>query len=956
MDQTSEIRFGPFRLLGLSGPLLRDEQQIKLQPKATALLWMLARQPGVVVTKSTLMDALWPGAIVGDDALTFQVQALRRAIETDPGDPQYLMTVHRVGFRLDAPKSPDTQVSSTPFVGRIAELESLHAMYLRACAGQRQIAFISGEAGIGKSTLLEHFIAKDRKVQHQAFFGQCVEQRGSHEAFLPILEALERLVRAAPDDRVIQLLQRHAPTWLLQMPGLMEPAEYAKLKQQTSGANQQRMLREIMEALEQLSSKEPLILVLEDLHWSDSATLDLLLKLAQRREPAQLMMLCSYRPVDAIIHDHPIRKLQLDLKVRGLCSEISLQALQANEVQQYLLQRLGESNTTQEQMTQIALRSGGHPLFMTHIANDIQDYKKDSQQITEALSNSVPASLRALIELQLSRLSINEQLVVEAASVSGVEFCAASVASATGLTMEAVEIVCERLIKQQHFLQDAGVIAWPDGTVSGNYRFRHALYEQTLLERLVASRLVRMHRQIAERMELAYGKRSPEIAAELTQHFEASGLHLKAAVYCMHSARTALRRFSPEQTLAHAEHGLRLLSKLESGADTYSLELSLHLLAAFSLQAQHGYTHSAIPPHLKRIENLLVHIEDPGLLESALAALWMSYHLKAEFNEALSHAEETLQLGTLLHNDSLTCAGLARSSISYQMLGQFIDADRLSQSAMKLVHAGMKKTEGNEYNPACAALGSSAQTRWMIGYPDLALQRAKQAITCIQADGNTFVECLAHMSWLNITLLYLRDFAALHDSCTQLIALCERHNAREALTGARIQISISRCFRGEPDTGLPQLRQALEDQRALGIFNLPIGHMHEALCCMQLGRIDEARTAVDRGLAIVNQHNLRVWETELLRMDGELLLLEQPKNISAGEKRLLETLEINQKRGALSLELRTAMSLGRLWQRQKKSAQAIKLLKPIYSRFTEGFETADLLDAKDLLAKLGSKR
>jgi tetratricopeptide (TPR) repeat protein len=816
--------------------------------------------------------------------------------------------------------------------------------------------FITGEAGSGKSTLLENFLLSldKRGAEIQISRGQCIEHNGAGEAYLPVLEALGRLLRNSGDEQQINLLRRVAPTWLLQWPSLLEPADHARLKRQTAGAQNDRMLREMAEGLDLLAAERPLILLLEDLHWSDVSTLDLLTMVAQRRERAKLLILCSFRPVDAIVSIHPIRTMSQTLVTRGQASELLLGYLRSEDVALYLTRRFDHQPPSATTLSRLYERSAGHPLYLTQLSDYlIQSGITALTELPSDLDNALPPGLRDLIDLQLTQLPDTQLQLLEVASLCGMEFAAASVAVGMKLPIEEIERHCEYLAQQGRFIQSHGLAIWPDGTASGEYQFRHALYENVLRHRIAESRSARLQRQIAEHLEQAYGARSPEIATQLTQHYEAGGLKLKAALYGMHGARAALQRFDTAQALAQAERSLKLLSTVNHDPGNDVLDATLNLLSIHALHARHGYMHSEIAHHLQRVEQLLLHIEDPGLLETALGTLWLSYHMRAEFHQALKYAEETQELGVLMRKQSLECMGLAWRSLSLQMLGQYSAADRFSQQAMRHISDASQHTEGSEYSWIATTLTSSALIRWLFGQPDLALQQAQQALDHYHAIGNPYLACLTRMVMLNIVLVYRRDYAALQESCERLIPLCERIGARDALLGARIQIAISRCFTGYADTGLPQLRQALAEQSTFGLFNLVFGYVHEAQCCMQLGRLDEARNAVRLAAQIVENHNMRGWESEVLRTDGELLLLEHPKKTAGGEARLLEALTMTRDRRALSLELRTAMSLARHWHRQKKTTQALDLLQPIYARFTEGFDTPDLMDAKQLMQTLG---
>src|SRR5262249_39920819 len=238
-------------------------------------------------------------------------------------------------------------------VGRDTELARLHGWLAKALGGTRQVVFVTGEPGIGKTTLVDAFLSGDRGQGTGDSIhsltdtrspspvpwiarGQCIEHYGAGEAYLPVLEALGQLCRQPGGEQVVALLSRYAPTWLVQMPALVSDAEFEALQRKVQGATRERMLREIAEALEALTGERPLVLVIEDVHWSDHSTLDLLSLLAQRRGPARFLLLATYRPADVVVSRHPLCAMKQELQVHGQCEELPLGFLTVTEVSQYV--------------------------------------------------------------------------------------------------------------------------------------------------------------------------------------------------------------------------------------------------------------------------------------------------------------------------------------------------------------------------------------------------------------------------------------------------------------------------------------------------------------------------------------------------------------------------------------------------------------------------------------------
>jgi predicted ATPase/DNA-binding winged helix-turn-helix (wHTH) protein len=505
------LRFGPYRLDASNERLQRGNQVVRLTGKAFAVLCYLLGRPGQLVTREELFRAVWPETVVSDAALTTCIKEIRKALKDQTKTPQYIETVHRRGFRFIARLAPASQPAQSPrskgqnlqsqpapspqhpthsFVGREAELARLHGWFERALAGERQFVFITGEPGIGKTVVIEMFLNQIvTKEQLRVGRGQCVEQYGAGEAYLPVLEALGRLCRELHGQHLIQLLDQYAPTWLIQMPTLLRANELDALHRKTAGMTQQRMFREMAETLEAFTAEHPLILVLEDLHWSDYSTLELLAFLARRREAARLLVMSTYRPVEVLTHEHPLKGVKQELSLHGQCEELPLDFLTEAAVEEYLTARFDFGVQHAEPWRNLARlihqHTDGNPLFMVNVTNHFVNQEvittvagewklRDGFEDVEV---GVPESLRQLIEQQIGQVRTEERAVLEAASVAGVEFPAAAVATGIGMEEEAVEEVCEALVRRGQLLRSTGTTEWPDGILSARYGFIHTLYQ-----------------------------------------------------------------------------------------------------------------------------------------------------------------------------------------------------------------------------------------------------------------------------------------------------------------------------------------------------------------------------------------------------------------------------------------------------------------------------------------------
>src|SRR5258707_5757017 len=339
-------RFLSFRLDTANQCLWRGEATADLTPKAFDVLRYLVEHAGRLVTPDELLEALWPDIYINPEGLRRYIQEIRKALGDRPDKPVFIKTLLKRGYQFIAPVIEEntaqpldlTLESASKIVGREPALCELDRCLGKAVRGQRQMVFVTGELGIGKTTLVDEFQrrAAATALSLRISCGQCVEGDGSQEAYYPMLEALGVLGRGSGRESLVQTLAEQAPTWLVQFPALLKQEHREMLQREILGATRERMMREICEALETITSESPLLLVFEDLHWADHCTVDLLSALARRRSPARLMVIGTWRPVDIVLSDHPLKGLKQDLLAHQLCREIALEPLGEADITEYL--------------------------------------------------------------------------------------------------------------------------------------------------------------------------------------------------------------------------------------------------------------------------------------------------------------------------------------------------------------------------------------------------------------------------------------------------------------------------------------------------------------------------------------------------------------------------------------------------------------------------------------------
>jgi DNA-binding winged helix-turn-helix (wHTH) protein len=457
MQVPQSLVFGPFRLDRHDERLWRGREVIPLPPKSFAVLCRLVTNAGQLVSKEALLEAVWPETAVSEAVLTVAIRRLRRGLGDHARTPQFIETVHSRGYRFIAPVAVAEPSAGRPvgmealrptpssrfqypqhFVGRDTELAQLAQWWATARQGTRQVGIIAGEPGIGKTALVEAFVAQVRATEDVwVGHGQCLDHYGVGEAYLPLLEALGRLGREPEGERLVAVLRQYAPSWLVQMPGLLPPREWERLQRTVGGATQPRMLRECTEALDTLTTVRPLLLVLEDLHWSDVSTLAWLVYVARRPDPARLCVIGTYRPADAIVRAHPIRHVMAELLQHQQAAALALETLSAGDVMAYCCQRWRVPSLATALAPVLYQRTSGHPLFLVTIVDDLQRqgrlYEDSAGEevatAVETLTHAVPASLRHIIVQHLHQVRPDDHVLLAAASMAGRTFSTAEVAA-----------------------------------------------------------------------------------------------------------------------------------------------------------------------------------------------------------------------------------------------------------------------------------------------------------------------------------------------------------------------------------------------------------------------------------------------------------------------------------------------------------------------------------------------
>jgi DNA-binding winged helix-turn-helix (wHTH) protein/tetratricopeptide (TPR) repeat protein len=886
------LRFHPFELDERQARLTRAGAPVALAPRAFEVLCTLARAPGQLVRKDELLDAVWGHRHVSESVLKTIVSELRAALGDDARQPRFIETASRRGYRfiaaLQAPAAPSAAVSSAvptgstmaaapasmqpSLIGRDAARTQLDTAWRAAAAGRRQIVWLTGEAGIGKTTLIEHAIAA-LASQATVAHGQCVEQHGAGEPYLPILEALAGLCR--DDPALVALLRSVAPTWLLQLPWLTADDEREALRRQLTGIGQERMLREFGEWLDRATQQRALVLVTEDLHWSDHATLRLLDHVARRRAPARLLWLASFRVAEVIAADHPLKALRHELRLHRLASEIALDPFSEREVAAYVARRLDAPAIPEALARALHERTDGLPLF---VASVVDDWAAQGLRATDASASAlpgapVPENLAGVIDQQIERLAPAERQLLEAASVCGVEFGSVTLADVMSADAGAIGARCDELARRQQWLSARAIDPQRDGSLGARYVFRHALYHQVFYQRIGALARAQLHRSVAESMGRCRGSGIEVSAVELAMHYELSHDVPSALRHYALAAESALQHFAPLEAMTLTQHALTLLPGCPD--ERLRLELEMALLGPRSVAASQveGVTAPATVVTFERLEQLC-----ELLPEKATRALEMGYgwslFVRGEYERALQRARRKLVLAEQRADRVLHVAACNLTGATLTYRGELSEARRWLEQ-------GVAATEGLGDALASALtvvdLEVSLRARLamllaLLGEVAPALQQIALAHARVETVRQPYSRRLV---WIFEGFMSARlgQPERVRELAEQMERIASDHSIAQADGPVRWLMGWARARLGDPLGGHTLIVEGFTIDHRVGVMrgrSGVLGYAAEAL--ILAGRWDEAQAQVDDAMAFAKRLGERLHAPDLLLLTARIAL------------------------------------------------------------------------------------
>jgi predicted ATPase len=843
----------------------------------------------------------------------------------------------------------------TPLVGRDSEVTVLRERWEQVKDGMGQVILLSGEAGIGKSRLVRVLKEHVAEEPHTRWECRC-SLYYQNTALYPLIDLFPRALNWHPDDGPDEKLRKleHAlrqyalpldesVPLLATLLSLSLPTERYPLLSLTPQRQRQKTLEVLLALFLERAAQQPVFFIVEDLHWIDPSTLELLTLLLDQVPTARLLTLFTCRPEFPVPWTHRVSLTQLTLGRLG-----------RPQVEAMVTRVLHGKALPPEVVEQIVAKTDGVPLFVEELTKMVLESgllqeREERYELTGPLPPlAIPATLHDSLMARLDRLTTVKAAVQLGATI-GRQFSYEVLQAVAPLDEAALQHSLRQLVEAE--------IVYQRGVGSqALYTFKHALIQDAAYQSLLRSTRQQYHQRIAQVLETRFGQTAETQPELLAHHYTEAGLFEQAIGYWQRAGRQAARRSAHMEAIAHLTKGLELLLRLPETPARAQDELALQIALGASLVITKGYTAPTAERAYARARALCQQVGDVAQLSRVLFALWAIYANRAEHRTAWELAAELLTLAQRLHNPTTLLVAHHTVGSTLYWLGE------LTQARDSLEHAlALEAHQPQAHDAAATALvarvanyGYTAWTLWLLGYPEQAQQRNHQALVLAHALAHPFSQVVALLYAATFYLLRREGLAAQEHAETEL-ALATAQGFPFWVAGGTIVRGWALAAQGQTAEGIAQMRQGIAAWRALGasvVLSTYLATLAEV--CRQVGQLGDAQHLLIEAQTLVDTTGERYWEAEVYRLQGELLVQASRGKTREAEERFHQALGIARRQQAKSLELRAAMSLSRLWQHQGKQAEARQLLAPIYNWFTEGFDTTDLQEAKTLLEHLGT--
>jgi class 3 adenylate cyclase/tetratricopeptide (TPR) repeat protein len=826
------------------------------------------------------------------------------------------------------------------FVGRENELRLLMSCWERAVAGEGQVVLIIGEPGIGKSRLVQRFHEQIAGKPHswvEAAAGPFFQNTPFHSVADIIRELLAWRGDEAKEEQLNQLERalesmafKPAEALPLIAP-LLNLATQAKYPPSSLSPEEQRrrLLATLVEWVLGVAQKRPTIVAIEDLHWVDPSTLELIQLLVERGATARLLLLFTARP------EFHAKWLERDSH-----TQITLDRLSARNVRAMVKEITARKALPDEMIAAVVERTDGVPLFIEELTRTLLEADG-----AELRPREIPATLHDSLLARLDRLGSAKD-VAQFGAVIGREFSYALLHAVHPAPDSHLQVALEALSNAE-LLYVRGI---PPESV---YGFRHALIQDAAYETLLRTRRREIHRHVAN----VISQRSPDIAEAqpeiLAHHYTEAGLAAEAVPYWVRAGEGMSRRSAHIEAIRHLTKGLQLLHTLPENRERAQQELALQMAMGASKLATSGLATPETGQAYSRARELCSQLGESSQLFRALLGLRFYYTALGELQAARELGEQMLQLAQGAADTELIVEANYALSVPLHFLGEFVSARAHLEQSIELYDPDRHRDHAVRYgqDPGVVARALLGWLLWELGYPDRALEKTREALSLARGLSHPFT--LAYALILSSTiLLWRRDSGAVIELTDDLIPLCREQGFSSVLTSGTLVRDGALIAQGkEEEIAMKPWEPAW--LRITGSQSYVTGHLARSVDAhVKTGDVDAGMRLLAEAIARAESTEERYCEAELYRLKGELL--RKHHSDAEAEQSFRTAIRIAQGQSAKSFQLRATMSLAALLRDRGRQEDAHVMLVDIYNWFTEGFSTADLKDARALLDELAN--
>ena len=910
-------------------------------PNMAARLQGLADHDTVVISEAT--SALVKGYFITQDRGTHVLKGVDTPVRV-----LQVLGESVAQSRLEAAEA----TGLTPLVGREAEVTLLRECWARSSVGLGQVVLLSGEAGVGKSRLVRALTERVAAEHNPRPTLRCSPYH-TNSAFHPVIEHLQRLLRWQRDDPPeARLAALEKAVLAVELPlaevvppvaallSLPLPAHYPLMTM--SPQRQKQKTQEALVAwLLAEAAHRPVLSVWEDLHWADPSTLELLEQILERVPTARLLLVLTCRP-----------EFRPAWALRSHVTPLTLTRLSRVQVEEMVQRVTGEKSLPAEVVRQIVAKTDGIPLFVEELVKTILEAGLVREEAGHYVLSgtlpplAIPATLQDALMARLDRLAPVKD-VAQLAAVLGREFMYETLRAVAPLEEETLRQGLEQLVDAELLFQRGTL---PQAT----YVFKHALIRDAAYESLLRSTRQQYHQRIAQVLELQSAEATsipPELVAH---HYTEAGLGAQAIPYWQRAGQRAIERSAHLEAIAHLTKGLEVLATLPDTPERTRSELDFQLTLGPAWMVIKGWSDSEAKRIYTRARELCQLTGETPQLFPTLWGLWIFYAGRGELGTARELGEQLLALAERVHEPMLLLQACHALGPTLFWLGELeLAQPRLRHGIAgydRQLHRASLRYGGHDPGVCCGIY--AAWTLWARGYPAQALKQQLEALRLAQdlAHPYTLSSALHFTAWLH---QLRREGPAVQSRLEAAMPIVREHEFVQLLAEEKILQGWALAVEGREETGITQMREGLTAWAAMGV---ELYRAYQLLqlseVCARVGQPEAGLQVLSEARAAVPHGEGRFYEAELSRLEGELLLALSPDKHSQAEPCFQRALAVARRQQAKSLELRAAMSLSRLWQRQGRRDEARELLTPVYQWFTEGLDTADLGDAAALLGEL----